>query len=378
MKKYFALIFIVFFFTAIVHTHAASLKTQFTNLVSGNNLQKSMQSACIVDQKGAVLSYNASAPIIPASVSKLYTFDFALATLPLDFHYTTTFYQNGTTLYINGGGDPHFVIGHLRSVIKKIYDEQHVLLSRFVFSPNFYFNWNSAPKDVQWSMFTSLKEDAGAPIAKKIAVVIGTSAYSGKGNKYQFQSAPLTALLKQISDYSNNIAADTLFKRLGGSTAFAAYMQKTYGADSTKVHFETGSGLSGNFTTCALTISVIKHLDATLTADNLALTDIIAVPHVDPGVLKDRLTSIDDTSAMVAKSGFVNFHHNLAGAINTKKGHVYFAVFAAFDDMKQSTSVKAMVDDFTTRIVAFYQSTLKPFSYTPDLSIFDNITVKKI
>ena len=66
---------------------AASLESSFATLVAQTGLALPKQAACIADKNGAVFSQNAEMRIIPASVSKLYAFDFALAKLPEDFRY---------------------------------------------------------------------------------------------------------------------------------------------------------------------------------------------------------------------------------------------------------------------------------------------------
>ncbi len=188
---------------------------------------------------------------------------------------------------------------------------------------------------------------------------------------------PLPTLLKQINNYSTNISADTLFRRLGGSVAFARYMKETYGATSNVVSFETGSGLSGNYTTCALTLRVIKHLHEQLAAKGLALTDIMSMPSIDPGVLNKRLIEGKYVQSLVAKSGFVNFHHALAGAINTKSGPQYFAIFTEYQKLKDGISTRDMIDAFLNNVLKNSSKVLTSFAYVPDLSIFENVRIVK-
>ena len=143
----------------------ASLSSQVSSLlVKETGLQKDEQAVCIRDESGDVVSINADMRIIPASVSKVYVFDFALSKLPEDFRYTTTFIPVGKTLYINGGGDPHFVIAHMREVLQTIRSDKAVTFDKFVFSPNFYFNWQSKPKEVQMGLFRALKAEKGLRI----------------------------------------------------------------------------------------------------------------------------------------------------------------------------------------------------------------------
>lgn len=378
MKNTLFLVFLFLMFFAPVGAFAVSSQETFVSLTKEANIDLASQSVCIENNKGnSLFSHNADASIIPASVSKLYLFDWAISELPIDFRYTTDFYLSGRTLYINGGGDPHFVIGYLRNIIAKIYQEKKVLINTFVFSPDFYFNWQSSPKDVQMSLFKSLKEGAGAPIAPKIRVIIGEGRYPGAGDKYQFQSAPLPALIKQINDYSTNSSADSLFHRLGGSSGFAIYMKKTYGVDSKYIVFRTGSGLSGNYTTCNLTLRVLRHLDEQISKNNLLLTDIMSVPTVDPGVLNKRLIDKEYAQSVVAKSGFVNYHHSLAGIINTKKGSIYFAIFTDFDDMKKSGPARAMIDRFLNDTLERNKKILKSFHYIPDFTLIKAFRISR-
>ena len=377
MKKSVILIAILFFFMAIA-AHASSIQDEFLSFVTLNNLPINKQSYCINNSNGEISGYNDSVRVIPASVSKLYTFDFALNTLGKDFRYTTNVYLNGTTLYINGGGDPHFVIENLRSIIEEVEGDQHITISHFVFSPNFYFNWQKTPSTITSSMISSLKEDSGAAIDPNFTVAYSASPYTGAGIEYQFQSAPLSVLIKQINDYSTNIAADVLFQRSGGSSAFAAYMQKTYGVTSTTVKFGTGSGLANNYTTCDLTIRVMQHLEQTASSTGIGIQNLMSLPRIDPGVLNKTLLSLATTSGIVAKSGYLDYHHNYAGIAYTTTGPIYFAVFGGFTKLKDGPRTEQMVENFISQFIGNY--TQIPFSYAPhnNTDVINDSLVTKI
>ena len=209
-----------------------------------------------------------------------------------------------------------------------------------------------------------------------MSVAYATSTYKGTGTSYQFQSAPLIDLIKQISDYSTNISADVLFKRAGGPIVFAAYMKSTYDATSNTIKFQTGSGLTGNYTTCDLTLRVIKHLQNSLAASGLPITQIIAVPQVDPGVLQDRLLDLPTTDGIVAKSGTVNYHENLAGIINTNVGPLYSAIFSDYPKLLTLPASKLFIDAFVGTIVTNYQEV--SFNYTPQANLLSNTILKRL
>lgn len=357
---------------------AASLSSEVKKIFSDTGLDREQQAVCIRDEGGDVVSLNSDMRIIPASVSKLYTFDFALSKLPMDFRYKTTFVVSGKTLYINGGKDAHFVPAHLRAVLEDIKKEQpKLVINRFVFSPDFYFNWVTKPKDVQMALFRAAKATKLSIVAPKISVVIGSAPFKGTGPTYTFESAPLPALVKQINDYSTNVSADALFNYAGGSTAFAAYMEDEYGAGNDEIRFTTGSGLTGNYTTCELTLRVLEHLSDFADKHDISITDLMSVPTIDPGVLSKRVIDAEYAEALVAKSGFVNYHHTLAGAINTKQGLAFFAIFTKYGSLADGSKVKSAIDTFVNKTAGTYERILEPFGYTPDASRFKDVIVTK-
>ena len=376
MSKKIVTCFFIAFFAFATPLHAASLKSEVTKLLKQNDLDRSEQSVCTAGSKGEI-SLNSTERIVPASVSKLYIFDFALSKIPPDFRYKTTFILDKNTLYINGSGDQFFVKEHLRNVMKELSKEKNVAIDTIVFSPGFYFNWNQSPKDVQMSLFTEFKANPTYPLARAITVTIGTVPYSGVGTTYEFSSAPFIKLLKQTNNWSTNIGADAILLQLGGSKAFSAYMKDVYKVDEETVYFETGSGLRGNYTTCDLTLRVIEHLDKTLKEKGFSATDILSIPLTDEGVLKNRSIGADYKDTLAAKSGFINFHHTLAGVINTNKAPIYFGIFTTYDDLLETSTAKKVVENIADEILDENKKVLKSYSYTATpLSITDTVLKK--
>lgn len=335
---------------------------QLDSFTKNYGLDAKNQVYCMQNATGTISEYNQDKSIIPASISKLYTFDFALTKLGKDFRYTTDIFLDGDTLYINGGGDPHFVIENLRSILKKVSNDNSVIISHFVFSPNFYFDWLRNPNDINNELVVRLKESAGAIISKNFTVAYSEIPYSGNGIKYKYQSAPLSILIKQINDYSTNISADVLFERLGGSSAFTNYMKQTYGTGKDKVYFGTGSGLENNYTTCELTLRVIKHLEKTANNLDLGIQNVMSIPRVDPGPLQKTLLSMATTSGIVAKSGYLDYHHNYAGIAYTTNGPIYFAVFGVYKDLADDKKTKLFVNNFVGNLLGAYVQI--PFKYS--------------
>ena len=362
--KYRYTFFIAWFLLAPIVVEA-SITRDFKSLIASQNLQYNQQAMCVKDAAGKTLSFNADMRVVPASVTKLYVFDLALSTLPSDFRYQTTFIQNGQVLYINGGGDPHLTIEHLRSALNEMYTSTQTKVSTFVISPDVYFNWASTPKEVQINLFRSLKAEKNLPITPRIKVVVSSRPYTGAGAVYQFYSAPLRSLLKQINSYSTNLSAEVLFQRSGGIVAMKKHLKNVYGVDEETALFTTGSGLSGNYTTCALTLRVLERLDEQFSTLGISAAQILSVPTVDQGTLKTRAIDPQNARAVVAKSGFINQHHTLAGIINTKKGSTYFGIFTTYKEKEESAKTKSMIDDFLNTLLAQYRRSLVPFVYEP-------------
>ncbi len=361
---------------------AASLQKEFTTLAKTTRLKPEKQAACVTGPSGEALSYNSDIRIIPASVSKLYTFDWTLSVLAPDYRYKTMFIRNKNTLYINGTADPHFVVEHLRAVASVIKQDNPQQITKIVATKDFYYNWKSIAPEMATALHTSINGDPDLAILKGAVIITSDAPYTGKGTKYEFRSTPLIHLLKQVNNYSTNISADTLFARLGGFGPFALYMRDTYGAGSETISFINGSGLPGdngtsNYTTCALTLRVLAHLEQTLHAKGYQLSDVLSMPTIDPGVLKDRAINSAYVPALLAKSGYVFFHHALAGAINTNTGPMYFALFTDYPKFDDGPKVKSMIDTFVNKILSANALVLKSYNYTPDPSIFEQFEVVK-
>lgn len=352
----------------------AVLDTTFSDIVASHDLDPAKQAACASDVNGMTVAFNESMQIVPASVSKLYLFDYALSKLPVTFRYNTPLFLDGSTLYINGGGDPQMLTEHLRTAMDEIHGDADAIITSIVIAPDFYFEWQTSPSAVRDAVATAVRS-GGFPVSANVRVTTASDQYYGDAKRYQFESIPLPAFLKQTSNYSNNFFSDILFRQLGGADAFADYLMRTYGVGPETASFTTGSGLSGNYTTCSLTLQMLEHLDKALRAANLSLTDVMSVPVVDPGVMSTR--GIDDVSSLVAKSGYIRSHRNLAGIINSEEGRVYFAVFTTYPPEKTAHEMLGLVDSFTNQILAQYRPALVSFGYEPDESRFQSYSVEK-
>ncbi len=365
-------------FTPFHFVSAASLPDTFISMAKKSNLPLSKQVFCAADENGYIAGYNDSDDIqvIPASVSKLYAFDFALNTLGEDFRYVTTFTLRDRTLYINGGNDPHLVSENLAKVIKEITNGSKTKIEKVVIASRFYLNWKKVPNEITSQFKTFAAKNPDLPFANNFSVSYATKNYKGTGTRYELQSAPLPVLMKQMSNWSTNITTDVLFEQAGGSKEFASYMKETYGATESSVKFGTGSGLSDNYTTCGLTLEVIKHLEETAEDLDVAIYNIMSAPRLDPGVLRDTFATIPNTSGLLVKSGTLNYHRNYAGIANTTTGPVYFAVFSGHSALKDAERSKIFAQRFIGELIKNYK--LKNISYKPSNDVIGGAVVKEV
>lgn len=316
-----------------------------------------LQSVCFGNDAGIIFSHRGAEPVVPASVSKLYIFDWALATIPKDFTYQTKAYRYGTTLYLQGGKDIYFTTAMLQSIIARTKLDTRYTIRKVYFDANFFINSTGDPVEVQKELKT-IFGSATSVYYKTIVYPIATS------REYTYTSAPLYKLIKPISNYSDNFGAQILFYQLGGKEAFQTYMKNTYDIKDGEVNFDTGSGLYGNITTCELTLKVIKHLKETIARIGVKEETVFNVPGKDDGTSEDRFEEyplIKDS--LLLKSGHLRFNHTMAGIINTKDGPVYFGIFTFFPNPDDNSKMRSFVDRLISYISNNYQ--LIPYSYTP-------------
>jgi D-alanyl-D-alanine carboxypeptidase len=379
MHKSFAIIIICtgLLFPYISFAIDTSLVSNLETLVSQiPDMIPNDQSFCAIDQTGkTIFSFNEQKKIIPASVSKLYTEDFALHTLGYDYTYTTRIIRNGNTLYINGAMDPFFTDGDLKKVIlftQRDFGEKKI--SKIVYT-NLYFNWST--NNPQTKLFLQKFIQNKKMFDKKTTVTYSPTKYIGPGKKYTYTSPPLSVLFKQMNIFSTNSSSHALFMQLGGTEAFQKYMKKTYDAGPETISFETGSGLDGNTTTCILTAHVTKHIHDYLIKNSIRVENFLAVPGIDGGPIRNRFMSLLDKKKILFKPGFVYNHETLAGVMKTNKGYIYFGVYTDYPNRSDERAVRTLVETFT-QLIADHVGAL-PFDYKPKIYDQNNWSkVKKI
>lgn len=329
------------------------------------------QAVCVSDSSGTTLfSYNENKQIIPASVSKIYTEDFAMAKLGPDYTYKTDIIRKGTTLYINGTLDPFFTDGDLKKIIlstdKKLVKTK---IEQVVFN-NLYINWSTNQIETKNNLKKFIKKSS--LFTKKANVTYRAFPYTGTGTRYTFTSAPLAVLFKQTNIYSTNSTSHAIFMQLGGRDAFQKYMKDTYGVGEESISFHTGSGLEDNMTTCGLTLRVLKHLHEYLIKNNIRVEDFLAFPGFDGGSMAHRMQNIPDKTKILVKPGFIYNHETLAGVLKTQNGFVYFGIFVTYPNEKDVRTPRIFIDTWSGKLIEYFNAL--PFEYREGRYVQDQWT----
>ena len=95
----------------------SSLKKEINSLIIKSDLDINMSlKITSLESKKTLYALNSHKKLMPASNNKLYTSAAALVQLGADYTFETSIYQNGTNIYLVGGGDPDFSLASLDSL----------------------------------------------------------------------------------------------------------------------------------------------------------------------------------------------------------------------------------------------------------------------
>ncbi|MBT3586990.1 MAG: hypothetical protein HN509_18910 [Halobacteriovoraceae bacterium] len=338
---------------AIVCSSAATASPypHWEKLIKEYKFDSSAQSFCLTDEN--TVGQNQAKKIRPASVTKLYVTYWALKKLGPNFRFKTKLTLSKNRLHIEGSGDTFFTTESIFYLISKINQIGINSLEKITLSKQLFFNWKQDRTKVSasltkyldtknWSQtiktdFENVRtqlEELQLPQTIPSTLELAFSELSWDETPIanpiwhgSFESSPLKNHLKQMNIYSNNFMAQKLFDYLGGEEEFAYFMEEEFGTDQRIIHFYTGSGLGENYTTCNLTLGLLKALDQLIFQDGLNLEDIISVPGTDLGTLRNRFKGPPYNKALVAKTGTLRHTSALAGYLFTPIGATPFGIF---------------------------------------------------
>ena len=328
--------------------------SEFDKLVDQYKFNKSSQVFCLSKNQFEIQSNNPHKKIAPASISKLYVGLWAIEKLGHDFRFTTNIYYKDENLYIKGDNDPYLVFENIIHLLSTLNDSSIYKIKSLYFGPDFYLNWSNDfltiknnllkifntrfwPKEYHKKFIQTKKTikrlnlpiDLHKPQMTLLNVkLLKTNTHEYKNAQHlKMLSSPLYQHLKIMNCFSNNFYYDQLFSMLGGPIKFSKYIYKKFNKDNKTIYFETGSGLGKNYTTCELTIEILKSLKKQLSNHNLRPSHLFPVPNNDPGTLNKRFLSTDYKNTIYAKTGTLKRLSALSGILFDPTGNTYFGIF---------------------------------------------------
>ncbi|MBP9680010.1 MAG: D-alanyl-D-alanine carboxypeptidase [Bacteriovorax sp.] len=391
-------------------------------------LDLSNQSYCYTNEEGKVEGDNVDMRVRLASVSKLLTSLWAVEKLGVDYTYDLKLFIKGNHLHIQGSYDPFlgnekmfYLISQLNELgyerfdsitfdkNLKIFPDAQLGVSEY---PVLNLAWNakyvtSYFNTETWSKYRKSEYREVANLAREgrflrdINFSVG-EVKSVEANPYlndptakvlTLSSPPLYRYLKELNVKSNNYAAETIFRHLGGVSKFEQFLKDRFKLTSDQIYFYSGSGLpdvidgkrKDNYGTCSIVLNLISQLKASVEKQNKEIEDVVAVPGNDKGTFKHRIFSEDYRNSFVAKTGTLYHTSALAGAMNTRNGFSYFGIFNQSEDISgskgvQNSMVRAIMTDmggpmaFNYEVSVFHTyapETLKDFDYSDDFSTIE-------
>lgn len=378
----------------------------FRRLVRDYNIgEYKDQSFCYFNGAGQLKGNNPQIKIRLASVTKLYTSYWALTRLGPEFKWETRFYVKGNQMHIAGSYDPvmddrkmFYLLSQLNELgLKKL--KKITFDDKFMVFPNKknasennihtksdykkfltqYFNtkkWSTAYYDEYLRLRRIAPQNHDqVELIEKPEFDTSKIEFSEKApfdldasdvTVYSIKSLPLYKYLKFLNIVSNNYIPEKIFDQLSKEESADDFFESTLGFDREKIELYTGSGLMtydendvryDNFSTCEMTITMIRELKKLVESNGLHIHDVVAVPGADGGTFRRRRFSTPElTNAFVAKTGTLYHTVSLAGMLSTKIGLRYFGIF---NQTEEIWSARKLQDEIVIQLFKDFQGAAK-------------------
>lgn len=348
----------------------------------------SLRAECFVAAKdGSVvegLEIDQRQPI--ASVSKVLTSHWAIATLGKDYRFETTVHitpleDGGVDVHLEGGNDPYFALPQFQYLTAELNKMGITQIREMTFDEDVQFLMDARRTEVaigHWlpsdpsrervmrnlrAAVTSIESNYAVHAAeisksskiempKRLALKIGNIEFLSKveyeknevTKSYNMKSITLDRILKEMNRNSNNYAAEVIFRHLGGVEAYHEFIDSRLTIDRESLLFVNGSGnrfdhetlgAQYNEASCATVLRVLVDLGNIIESQGGKLQDVMAVAGEDAlgeASTVTRIYSNDSTSsAVIAKTGTVNPVVTLAGLGSTQHGDIFFTYIMGTD-----------------------------------------------
>lgn len=372
------------------------LEFKWNHLISNTKLDTNKQSYCF-SRDGKTFGKNLDLKVRPASVSKIYTTYWALEKLTKYHQFETKFFLKNNDLFIQGGQDPFFVTENLFLLISYLNERGIKQLDNIYFNSSFFLNWSDQKESISQSLLRSLvtrkysremmrlkneviklsNEDNRIPALTDFELKVKNVMFKDfsevdSDDSFTFYSSPLWQHLKQMNIYSNNFYADKIFAFMGGINEFHNFIDTNLNTTIQDIRFETGSGLGENYTTCSVTMNMLKSLQDTLIKNNLKLEQVISVPGSDQGTLANRFTEKEYNKFLVAKTGTLRHTSTLSGYLLGKEK----VMFGVFNHTYERTEARKIQNQFIKMAIKEFTG-LEPIKYkTPKYISITNAKIQ--
>lgn len=378
----------------------------FKRLVRDYNIGKyEDQSFCYFNGQGQLKGNNPQIKIRLASVTKLYTAFWALSRLGPNYQFETRFYIKNGNMHIVGSKDPVFddrkvfyLLSQFNELgiknIKKITFDKNLLVfpnkknasennsftaKDYVKFLKTYFNTKSWSK-AYYNEYLRLRRIApqnhdNVELIEKPKFKVGKIEFSEaapfdiEGSDvavYSVKSLPLYRYLKFVNIVSNNYIPEKIFEMMSLEEDFNDFLEETLGINKEQIKLYTGSGLMSyddqgvrydNYSTCEITITMIRELKKLVESQGLYIHDVMAVPGADGGTFRRRRFSIPElTNAFVAKTGTLYHTVALSGMLSTNIGLRYFGIF---NQTEEIWSARKLQDEIVLQLFKDFQGPTK-------------------
>lgn len=373
--------------------------------IRGQGLTAKDQSYCYTNEAGKVEGSNVDMRIRLASVSKLLSSLWGVDKLGVDFKYEMKLFIKGNNLHIKGSYDPFlgnekmfFLVSQLNELGYNKFDtitfdknllinpdaqyssDEYPTMNAVTNARNLkmYFNTKSWSADtkLEYSNFYALakagrfKKDINFEVANIKFSETNPLGEDETVKVLTLSSPPLYKYLKEMNIKSNNYVAETVYRQLGGTAKFQAYLAEQYNLSSEQIRFYTGSGLpyfvdgvrKDNYATCSIMLNLISELKKSIEKQGREIEDVVAVPGSDGGTFRNRIFPSDFKNSFVAKTGTLMHTSTLAGAMNTQKGFSFFGIFNQSTDISgskivQNSMVKSIMNEMGGPLAFDYEVT---------------------
>lgn len=385
----------------------------------------SLNAGCELEAQKPLIGTHADDSFVIASLSKIFTTNWALQKIGPHFQYETVITIEAVSstvsnIHISGDADPtwgremlHYLASELdRLGVRKIktlsFDENFLLAWRakanVIDKKNYYYDFtdlaggetfvptpesiesslvrNFIPRSSEYKVTLENAKLANMELVEKLQIsapskvkFISTSQYQppAAAKSFTLRSLPLYKILKLMNVTSNNYLADILFLQLGGIASFQKFLETSPLAPfASAIDMQNGSGFpikNGqskfyNRSSCAGVVHALHEIDKTMVLHNMGLEFVFPVATSDKSTLDKYELPAD---IMIAKTGTVNPTITLAGMILTKDGPLYFSQLIKTDSAKDWMDARALIKDYLLDLI---ETQATPLGYAPALPTF--------